>query len=492
MKFYIFLFVYLVAHLITMAEDFHAVVLDAETGEALPFSTITIEGTYSGTVSNAEGFFILDVGSLKGDQTIVITHLGYEPLKITVQKLYSMEEVRLKPSSIQLSEIAVYADQLSAREILERARDRFEENHPKYSMKREIFLHRFEKAKFPKENQLIIKSSDFIGVDRETVADFLQKLPEEFIEYQDAILDYYCSGTVKKVIPIEGVSMEEGAAADMMKEFETHLVELFKDIDKTNLHEERYYKFRTGVFSFKADDEPEISMEEVLSDTVHYLVPSRDINATVSFLLKDYSDVEGKNWEFVTSPGKYIYSLEGLTLNKDQWVYHITFQPKNRGLFKGEIFIDSDDFGVHQVSFEYVAGKYSERFQVLGMGHSMDYKKGHVIFQKNDGGYFVKYIKSEQKERASIDRNFSIMKKEKRFMWDKTLNEIKMHATMNFDMHNQWELLIMDNESIDQEKIANIEQPKFVKFKKQLVYDPKMWERGTVIVPTAELKAFSR
>ncbi|MEQ8878388.1 MAG: carboxypeptidase-like regulatory domain-containing protein [Cyclobacteriaceae bacterium] len=98
MKFYFLFFFYLVTHLIAMAEDFHAVVLDAETGEPLPFSTITIEGTYSGTVSNAEGFFILDVGSLKGDQTIVITHLGYEPLKITVQKLYSMEEVRLKPS----------------------------------------------------------------------------------------------------------------------------------------------------------------------------------------------------------------------------------------------------------------------------------------------------------------------------------------------------------------------------------------------------------
>ena len=254
--------------------------------------------------------------------------------------------------------------------------------------------------------------------------------------------------------------MEEGAAADMMKEFETHLLDLFEDIDITNKQEDLYYKFRTGIFSFKADDSAEISMAEILNDSLHYLVPSRDINSILSFLLKDYSDIKGKNWEFVTSPGKYIYSLEGLTLNRDQWVYHISFTPKDRGLFKGEIFVDSEDYGVHQVSFEYVDGKYSERFQVLGMSHSMDYKKGHVIFQKNPEGYFVKYIRAEQKERAAIDRDFTIMKKEKRFMWDKTLNEIKMHAEMSFDMHNKWELLIMDNEAIAHDHISSVEQPK--------------------------------
>jgi len=476
----------------TMAEDFQAVVLDDKTGEPLPFSTISIEGTYSGTVANAEGFFHLDPGTIGENKTIIITHLGYEPKKMTVEQLRTVSEIRLKPSSIQLSEIAVYADKLTAREILERTRDRFPENHPKLPMKRELFLHRFEKARFPRENQLNIKSSDFVGLDKKTVKDFLQKLPEDFIEYQDAILNYYTCGSEKKVIPIEGISMEEGAAADMMKEFETHLLDLFEDIDITNQQEDLYYKFRTGIFSFKADDPAEISMAEILKDSLHYLVPSRDINAILSFLLKDYSDIEGKNWEFVTSPGRYIYSLEGLTLNHDRWVYHITFTPKNRGLFQGEIFVDSEDFGVHQVSYEFTDGKYSERFQVLGMGHSMDYKKGHVIFQKTESGYYTKYIRAEQKERASIDRDFTIMKKEKRFMWDKTLNEIKMHAEMSFDMHNQWELLIMDNEPFDPQRISAIEQPKFVRFKKKLVYDPKMWENRTVLVPTAELKQFSR
>ncbi len=474
------------------AEDFQAVILDDKTGEPLPFSTITIEGTYSGTVANAEGYFNLDLNMLDDNKIIIITHLGYEPIKIKAYQLSSLKEIRLKPSSFQLSEVAVYADKLTAREILERTRDRFSENHPDTPMNRELFLHRFERAKFPKENQLNIKSSDFVGLDKKTIQDFLQKLPEDFIEYQDAILNFYTSGSEKKVIPIDGISMEEGAAADMMKEFETHLLDLFEDIDITNQQEDLYYKFRTGIFSFKADEPAEITMAEILNDSLHYLVPSRDINAILSFLIKDYSDIKSKNWEFVTSPGKYVYSLEGLTLNRDQWVYHISFTPKNRGLFKGEIFVDSEDFGVHQVSFEYVEGKYSERFQVLGMGHSMDYKKGHVIFQKNPEGYFVKYIRAEQNERASIDRDFTIMKKEKRFMWDKTLNEIKMHAEMNFDMHNQWELLIMDHKPIDQEQISAVEQPKFVRFKKKLVYDPKMWESRTVLVPTAELKEFSR
>ncbi|MBV6640943.1 MAG: carboxypeptidase-like regulatory domain-containing protein [Cyclobacteriaceae bacterium] len=476
----------------TNAEDFQAVILDEKTGEPLPFSTITIEGTYSGTVANAEGMFNLDIGTLTGNEVIIITHLGYEPKRIAAKSLNDLNEIRLKPSSIQLSEVAVYADKLTAREILERVQDRFAENHPGNPLKREVFFHRFERAKFPKENKLLIKSSDFVGIDKRTTEEFLRKLPEEFIEYQDAILNYYTAGSERKIQPVEGISMEEGAAADLMKEFENHLVELFEDIDKTNLDEDRYYKFRTGIFSFKADDPAEMSMVEVMNDSLHYLVPSKDLSGTLSFLLKDYSHIEGKNWEFVTNPGKYVYSLEGLTLNHDRWVYHIKFTPKNRGLFQGEIFVDSEDFGVHQVSFEYMDGKYSERFQVLGMGHSMDYKKGHVIFQKTKSGYYTKYIRAEQKEQASIARDFTIMKKEKRFMWDKTLNEVKMEVEMNFDMHNQWELLIMNTEPIVAERLSSIEQPKHVKFKKKLVYDPAMWKNRTVLVPTAELQKFSR
>ena len=172
------------------AEDFQAVILDEKTGEPLPFSTITIEGTYSGTVANAEGYFSLDLNTLDDNKIIVFTHLGYEPVKIKANLLSSLKEIRLKPSSIQLSEVAVYADKLTAREILERTRDRFSENHPDTPMNRELFLHRFERAKFPKENQLNIKSSDFVGLDKKTVQDFLQKLPEDFIEYQDAILNF--------------------------------------------------------------------------------------------------------------------------------------------------------------------------------------------------------------------------------------------------------------------------------------------------------------
>ena len=106
-------------------------------------------------------------------------------------------------------------------------------------------------------------------------------------------------------------------------------------------------------------------------------------------------------------------------------------------------------------------------------------------------GYFIKYVYAEQDEFASIDRNFSIMRKKKRFMFDKELNEMKFSADMNFNIHGNWELLVMSN----QDEIASfddIEEPKKVKFKKEYAHTPAMWENSTIVAPTSELSNYKR
>jgi hypothetical protein len=174
------------------------------------------------------------------------------------------------------------------------------------------------------------------------------------------------------------------------------------------------------------------------------------------------------------------------------WVYSISFKPKRRGLFEGTMYISTTTYAVLQLDFAFAPGKRSERFQALGFGHSMNFKKGRVIFEKGENGYFVKYINAQEHETASIDRKFSVKKRKKRFLVDKELNQIKLHAKISFDMKSNWELLVLDRKQINSQEFNNAKQPELMKFKKEFAYNTEKWKNRTVIAPTSELKKYKR
>jgi TonB-dependent starch-binding outer membrane protein SusC len=58
-------------------------VIDEETGEALPGVNILIEGTTTGTATDADGRFELSVSSL--DETLIITYIGYQRQEVSIE-----------------------------------------------------------------------------------------------------------------------------------------------------------------------------------------------------------------------------------------------------------------------------------------------------------------------------------------------------------------------------------------------------------------------
>ena len=84
------------------------------------------------------------------------------------------------------------------------------------------------------------------------------------------------------------------------------------------------------------------------------------------------------------------------------------------------------------------------------------------------------------------------MKKKKRFLFDKELNEIEMKAKLNFDINGTYEILLLDREVISESAYDEVSEPKVIKFRKEYAYTPEMWESGTIVVPTSELKKYER
>lgn len=492
------LFLFLIASIRLFAVDKPATgtVRDAKTNEPLPFTNIAIDGKYHGTVANVDGHFVLDVVGLEADQVIVFSYVGYETLRVTVAELAGLTDVYLKPAILNLNAVAVYSKELTAKDILERVKENFEENYPQVDLKQRIFYHKYEKTLWPKENEFVLKSSDFVGLDRKTFEEIFDLMPEQFVEYHDAIVDMYNVDGDKKLEVIEAVSLEEGSLEKLQQEVEHKLGAFLADIESSQSNPDIYFKFRSGIFAGKMDDEEEMEPDSIQieqkKDSLNYIVSTDHLKESINRVIKSWADIESDNWEFINKSGKYNYKLEEITIFNDELVYPITFTPEKGGLFEGKMYISTANFAILQLDYAFAKGKQDETIQILGIGHSLDFKKARVIFEKGEAGYFVKYVYAEKREKASINRDFSVMKKEKRFFIDKELNEIKMSVDVSFDMSLNLELLILNREALASDEFDNVIQPKLAKFKKEYAYSPEVWNNRTVIAPSTELQKFKR
>ena len=164
---------------------------------------------------------------------------------------------------------------------------------------------------------------------------------------------------------------------------------------------------------------------------------------------------------------------------------------KKQDCFRG-IYISALTYGLLQIDFDYAEGKQSEKFQLLGVGHAMNYKKGHVIYEKLDSIYVIKYIQTQQKEMVSINRKFTLKKKQKRFFMDKKLNQIKLHADLYFNSTTTKEILFLNRRPLEENIFENVREPATIKFKKEYAHFPEIWNNRTVIAPNKELKNYKQ
>lgn len=470
-------------------------VLDAKTKEPLPFANIVIEGKNKGTVSNEEGFFVLDLEDIQPTDVLVFSYVGYKVVKVKVADLKkSKGTIYLKAVSVKIGAVNVSSKTLSVEQILRRTRRNFDKNHPEPKHQQNIFFHKYERTPFPETNKMIVKNSDFVGLDKKTFNQIWQSMPREFVEYQDALIELYSYEDEHKLIPKQGVSLEEGSNKELFKEMETKLGVLFQDIEQSSKDKKVYYQFKSGILRYRTKNKQEnkTAWEEYQNDKQNYTVKTKEVKTYVSDLLKNYSRPKSKNWEFINKPGKYYYTKEDIAVFGDDIVYSIAFKPRRGGLFEGTMYISTTTFAVLKLDFAFAPGKRSERFQAFGFGHSMNFKQGHVIFEKGQDGYFVKYIYAKQHETASINRKFSVKKKQKRFLKDKNLNEIQLEAKINFNMKSNWELLVLNRKKITQSDFKNAKEPVIMKFKREFAYNPAKWKNRTVIAPTTELKKYKR
>ena len=95
-------------------------VTDAETGEGLPAANVLVEGTRTGTITNADGAF--EIGVPRLPVTLAVRYVGYRTARVQVVEAGRVA-IRLAPVTLDLGEIEVTGENPAAnimRRVIER------------------------------------------------------------------------------------------------------------------------------------------------------------------------------------------------------------------------------------------------------------------------------------------------------------------------------------------------------------------------------------
>ena len=107
-------------------------VTSVEQGTPLAFATIGIGGSPYGTVSNADGEFLVIIPYEHENDTLSVSYVGFKTAKIRIKEALqrSTLNVELTERIIALKQVEVNAEKLTAKQIIDRAIVKVEENFP--------------------------------------------------------------------------------------------------------------------------------------------------------------------------------------------------------------------------------------------------------------------------------------------------------------------------------------------------------------------------
>ncbi|WP_124397075.1 DUF5686 and carboxypeptidase-like regulatory domain-containing protein [Thermaurantimonas aggregans] len=112
------------------SQSFSGILIDAQTGERLPFGNIVVKNSKRGTSSDIEGRFQLVL--LPTDSVLIFSYAGYEKLELNIRKASCTVNctIALKPTSLLIAEVKVYPGENPALRIISQVRNNKDRNDP--------------------------------------------------------------------------------------------------------------------------------------------------------------------------------------------------------------------------------------------------------------------------------------------------------------------------------------------------------------------------
>ncbi len=136
-----------------------AKLIDAHTGKALPYASVSIEGSNLGTISNESGIFVLKIPKKLITSKLCISYIGYNNSCIPAIELYqNPKEIKLTQNYISIQEVLVR--NRDPKSIIRRAIKKTAQN---YSQK-PVYLLTFYREKIKQKNKYMFLSEAVLKI----------------------------------------------------------------------------------------------------------------------------------------------------------------------------------------------------------------------------------------------------------------------------------------------------------------------------------------
>lgn len=478
------------------AQEVKAQILDASSKKPVPYANIILAEN-RGLVTNEEGFFAYNPEDEKMPNLIKISSLGYELLEIDPKEI-SGGTVYLVPSSIELGEVFLSNKNLSAKEIIKKVKEEVPNNYNFDNSRKRIFLRQSD-FNYIRRFDLDVDKSTIAGIDQELMNEISSKIPKVSDSYKEVLADMYGNFDSQKVNIIKAANLHNPQSTQSLDQLTDHLNSLFM----STLKERSYLKVRSGIIGVKIDED-ELKEELVVKEEKKEKTPeekekaraesrkrlAKSSNSRVQRLMNGMFWKDDITFNLFDKTNKYKYTLNGYAWIDNAAVYVIDFEPRWGADFKGRMYVNTSDFGVHRLDYENV--KPLKRFRLFGISTADDVYRGKMIFVKDEAGkYNLSYVERETGETVGIDRPLTIIEKNKHVPGRRKQNELDLDINFKISQVEKLQLVVYENETLapgELEKMTSATDFDYQTFK---VYNPDFWSGYNIIEPNAAIKSFT-
>ncbi|QYA25267.1 carboxypeptidase-like regulatory domain-containing protein [Gramella sp. MT6] len=486
-------FILLLVSASVFSQEFSGKVLDEKTKKPIPFATVQFAKN-RGVITNDEGFFTINRPASEIEE-LMISSVGYEPNQ--VKTLDTGNNIfYLKTQVIQLDDVFISDKKLTGKEIMEKAKERVEENYDIGTIKKRFFF-RESNLNAVKRFDLDVQESSIADIDQNLMDSISESIPKNVNSYIEALGDFKGNYKSQEVELIKGANLYNPQSTASLDKLLDRMDNLFKE----NVKPDSYLKIKSGLLGVKVDvdeiieenEKPENEpTEEEIAETEARKKKSvvETTNTYVESLLNHAFWNEEGTFNLFDKLNKYRFTVEGYTYLESSLVYIIKFEPKGNADFKGQVYVDTEDYGVHRLDYENV--KPLKKFKLLGISSIDDVFRGKMIFTKNASGHYLpRYMEREAGESFGIDRPLKMIEKNKNVIGKRKQNELDLDILINVSQRNKYQLIFFYH--FDEENAVAIDESSSNEFEYQTLkkYDPDFWDGYNIMEPNSAIKEFT-
>jgi len=482
------------------SQNITAKIVDAKTGENIPYANILVSGTEN-LITNEEGVFT--VSDKNNDATsLAVSYLGYVGQLLTVGDLKKQQNtIKLQPGIFELDNVAVSNVKPDANSIMAEVKKNLKKNYQGEGkpLKNTLFLREMGSFKPKKLEIEITKSTGFsksaLKSANADVASFTSKLlATPPLEFTDVLGDYYTGNVPGKEKPVYTTKLDVVKATKLKDESKAvsidNLERMASNIFLKHLDTTKYYRIKSGWFgsrdtiSLRKDFNKKKKKKQKKSELT-------SVKGSIATFMAENKFHSGGKLDFVSEIELYEYTYEGaMYSNQNEFVYVLSFKPKkSKAKYTGKLYVSETDYAVVRADYNLAKGKKLGGINLkllLGIKASENVSKGTIIFKPRatGNGYYLQYASTETGQYFYLNRPLKFIE-----LTDDDKDVVAVDIKVEGDMTEKMEFLNISQSEISQNALESTKEEEFeyIRLKK---YDPKIWKDYTAIEPLEEMKQF--